>query len=149
MKHLIATIILFCAFTANAQSDKEYFDLVKQAAKIEAKEFIYTGLNLGEQEIKLFDPVFNSYFKEESKVAVAKMILFEQYANNLPTYSEEQINSLNKEVLNYDLKRSKINQKYYKKFVKAIGVKKATTFFFLKKYLDNLAEGAKLEFLAR
>jgi hypothetical protein len=86
--------------------------------------------------------------KEEGRIMLSKIALFDAYANNASTYSDEQINNLNKNVFKYDLQRSKLNKKYYPKFVKAIGVDKTTTFFFLKKYLDNQVEMAKLEFLA-
>lgn len=148
MKNILTTIMLLTAFTINAQTNKEYFDLVKKTAKIEAKEYVYSGLDLNQTELIAFDPVFNQYLEKEGKIMLSKMALFEAYANNSSSYSDEQINDLNKNVLKYDLQRSKLNKKYYAKFVKAIGVEKASTFFFLKKYMDNKVERAKLEFLA-
>jgi len=149
MKYILTTIILFTTLTISAQTEKEYTDLVKQAIKIEAKEYVYKGLNLSEAETTAFDPVFNRYIKDEGKVMLSKIALFDAYANSASTFSAEEIDKLNKDVLKMDLQRSKLNQKYYGQFVKAIGVEKATAFFFLKKYLDNRVEAAKLEFLAK
>lgn len=149
MKHILTIIVMFAAMTINAQTNKEYFDLIKKTAKIEAKEYVYSGLNLNNTELVAFDPVFNQYLKEEGKIMLAKVALFDAYANNSSVYNDEQIHDLNKNVLKYDLQRSKLNKKYYPKFVKAIGVEKATTFFFLKKLLDNRVEASKLEFLVR
>ena len=148
MKNIFTIIVMFAAITFNAQTDKEYFDLIKKTAKVEAKQYVYTGLNLNNAELIAFDSVFDQYLKEEGRIMLSKIALFDAYANNASTYSDEQINNLNKNVFKYDLQRSKLNKKYYPKFVKAIGVDKATTFFFLKKYLDNQVEMAKLEFLA-
>lgn len=149
MKHILTIIVMLAAMTINAQTNKEYFDLIKNTAKIEAKEYVYSGLNLNNTELVAFDPVFNQYLKEEGKIMLAKVALFDAYANNSSVYNDEQIHDLNKNVLKYDLQRSKLNKKYYPKFVKAIGVEKATTFFFLKKLLDNRVEASKLEFLVR
>lgn len=149
MKHILKIIALFATIAINAQTNKEYFDLVKKTAKIEVKEYIYSGLNLNNKELVAFDSVFDEYLKQEGKVMLSKIALFDAYVNNVSAYSDEQINNLNKNVLKYDLQRSKLNKKYYAKFVKAIGLEKATSFFFLKKYLDNRVEAAKLEYLVR
>ncbi|MDG3581901.1 MULTISPECIES: hypothetical protein [Galbibacter] len=148
MKKLFLIGILLSFITVNAQDDQDYADLLKSTAKVEVKSFIYDELELTETEENAFNPVFDKYLEESGKISVEKAALFDSYADNMDNYSSDQINTLNKDVLKTDLQKVKTDKKYYNKFVKAIGVEKTTQFFFLKKYLDNIVEGAKLDFLA-
>ncbi|WP_417443985.1 hypothetical protein [Joostella sp.] len=147
-KLVLVTALLLSVVTLQAQDKEDYLNLIKSNLNLEVKSFIYEELQLTSAEREAFSPVFNKYLDESGEVSVKKTELFENYATNIASYTPDQINDLNKELIKTDLQKVKTDKKYYNKFVKAIGVKKATNFFFLKKYLDNVVEGAKLDFLA-
>lgn len=148
MKKFILLILILSAGVTKAQDSQDYIDLIKANLNLELKSFIYEELELSPSEEEAFAPIFDKYLDESGEIAVEKAALFELYSNNLTTYTEDQINDLNKDVIKTDLQKVKTDKKYYGKFVKAIGVKKTTNFFFLKRYLDNVVDGAKLDFLA-
>ncbi|MEX0273015.1 MAG: hypothetical protein AB3N16_01405 [Flavobacteriaceae bacterium] len=131
-----------------AQTQQEYMDLVKSAAKIEVKSFVYDGLQLSEAEMQTFDPIFEDYLKKSGQIAVRKWQNFAQYLQLGEQPSLERLNDLNTDVFRTDLARLKLNKRFYNKMKKAIGVQKTTLFFFLQRYVHNRVEGEKLNALA-
>ncbi len=148
MKKLLvmAGVVLSVQFSF-AQSEQDYANLVKDAIKLEVKTHIYSQLNLSQSEEKAFDPLFEQYLKDQGKVTKIKWQNFDKYLSARDQYSAEKLDDLNQSIWKANSEQVKLNKKYYKKFKKAIGVEKATYFFFMKRYLDNAVEYRKLEFL--
>lgn len=148
MKKLLvmAAVVLSVQFSF-AQSEQDYANLVKDAIKLEVKTHIYSQLNLSQSEEKAFDPLFEQYLKDQGKVTKIKWQNFDKYLSARDQYSTEKLDELNQSIWKANSEQVKLNKKYYKKFKKAIGVEKATYFFFMKRYLDNAVEYRKLEFL--
>lgn len=142
----IAAVVLSAQFSF-AQVEQDYANLVKDAIKLEAKNHIYSSLQLTPEETKAFDPLFDQYLKAQGKVAEIKWQNFDKYLSAREQYSTEKLDNLNQSIWKANSEQVKLNKKYYKKFKKAIGVEKATYFFFVKRYLDNAVEYRKLEFL--
>lgn len=142
----VVAFALTSSFTF-AQTEKEYTDLVKDALKIEIKEHVYKELNLSSAEQQAFDPIFNDYLKDQGKITKLKWSNFDGYLKLRDQYSAEKLDELNSTIWKANAEQVKLNKKYYKKFKKAIGVEKATYFFFMKRYLDNAVEYKKFELL--
>lgn len=130
-----------------AQTQQDYVNLVKDALKLEVKAHIYKELNLSAAEQQAFDPIFNDYLKAQGKVAQQKWGNIDSYLSLRDQYSVEKLDELNATIWKANSEQVKLNKKYYKKFKKAIGVEKATYFFFMKRYLDNAVEYKKFELL--
>lgn len=146
-KLLVAVTVALSVHFSYAQSEQEYINVIKDALKVELKEHIYGQLNLSPTEEKAFYPLFNQYLKDQGKVTQLKWSNFDGYLNLKDQYSPEKLDELNATIWKANSEQVKLNKKYYKKFKKAIGVEKATYFFFMKRYLDNAVEYRKLELL--
>jgi len=151
MKKTVLTTVFFVItmITTQAQTYTEYADLVKSVIKIEVKSYVYDALGLTTEEADAFDPLFNDYLKKAGDVAMKKIKLYDEYFVNYNTMTNEQLDVLNKQAFKTDLMKSKVDKKFYKRFKKRLGINRATTFFFLKKNIDNLIEQTRLKLISQ
>jgi len=81
------------------------------------------------EESAKFTPVYNSYVGEQRKISDDKVQLIKDYAAAYNTIDDAQANSLTQRLLAIDQKTVALRTAYWPKFVKAIGAKRAATFY--------------------
>ncbi len=81
------------------------------------------------EESAKFTPVYNDYVGEQHKIADERVQLIKDYAANYSTMDDAKASSMVQRLLAIDQKTVAMRTAYWPKFVKAIGAKRAATFY--------------------
>jgi len=142
MKHpytLNASITLFILLavisTAFTQSSQTEVEIIQEAFGLEKKVAIANFMDLGE-DAESFWALYDEYEAERKKLGIARIKVIEEYAANYPDISDEKILELFKKTTQVKKSFAKLQQTYFNKMKKEVGVSKAAQFWQLENYFN-------------
>jgi hypothetical protein len=155
MKNLVilAAVVLLPVLLIAQNSDPE-LDYIKKAYSKEKKAIVdeYMGLNV--QDGAKFWEVYAAYEAKREKLAVERLKLIEDYAENTDSISAQAADKAASGALANSVSLSKLNLEYYGKMRNAVGAVRAAKFMQLETYLqtawrafvmDNIPKIAELD----
>lgn len=133
---LISAIVLF-GMTSFAQSDSD-IAMLQQYFGVEKIAMLKDYMKLSPQQDSAFWPIYNSYETERRELGKQRIMLIKDYMNSISNVSSERATELVNRGVNLDIGFKKLQQKYYKKMLKAVGPVKAAQFYQIENYLNNI-----------
>jgi hypothetical protein len=140
MKKLILFFIAFSSIMfAKAQnmSDDE-LKMIRDYLKTEKKDLVKEYMKLDDAQSAKFWPLYDEYQGERSKIGNERIQVIKDYGNQYPTMTDDQASSLFKRAVSNDKAYTKLQEKYFKKFSKAISPIKAAQFIQLEDYFRSM-----------
>lgn len=130
MKNLI-TLIIALVFTlgATAQTAQEYFEIERDALKMEKKAMIKRAIFLTSEESEVFWPFYDEYNEKLGEIRMELYQLIIDYTNNMNTLSGKDAETMWKRKLENDEKTLKLNKKYFRKLLNLLDGSKAVRYF--------------------
>lgn len=135
MRNIIFVALVLFGFQMNAQdSELEAFkDLFNSEKKIALGEF----MGLDATETARFWEIYDEYSLEREDLVDRRITLLKKYVYQYGSLSNEEANDIVKETFSIRDKSDKIQWKYYKKFEKEFGAKKASQFVQFERYVQT------------
>jgi hypothetical protein len=152
---MVSGILLACSGMASAQSggapaasqDKDLhvvstqdLDMLRKDIRSQKKQLMAQNLILSDTDATKFWPIYDQYVADLSKVKDKQYSVFQDYADHFGTMSDEQANSLLKQLLDVDVAAAQLRAKYLPIVSKAIGGKKGATWAQLDRRIQMMVD---------
>jgi hypothetical protein len=126
--------ILSIPFYGFSQDNPGDLDLFSATFGMEKKVLTREVMDLDQVHLQKFWDLFNMYEVERKKLAKERWILWNQYAAQIGSMTNEQADDLMKEIIKHSKRTDKLINTYYKKLRKATCPKVAAQFYQLEHY---------------
>ncbi|WP_420580798.1 hypothetical protein [Reichenbachiella sp.] len=141
MKNLLTLLFTIAiSVSVQAQTGNDYLELAREVLKAEKKAAIAEGMNLTEEESKVFWPLYNEYQAELYIIQNKRIDIVTDFAENYENLTDEKADELYSASIKYQKGVLKTETKYYKKFKKNIPKGKAARFFQLENKIETLID---------
>jgi hypothetical protein len=135
---MVAGTLLACSAMARAQTagapekgahviSSQDMDMLRKDIRSNKKQLMAQNLKLSDTDATKFWPIYDQYAAEVTKIKDKQYSSFQEYADHYGTLSDEQANSLVKQLLDVDSAMTQLRAKYLPIVSKAIGGKKGAT----------------------
>lgn len=127
-------------FADDAQVNR-YVELLRQDIRDQKEQIIRETMKFKEgegTEAAAFWNVYRAYQKDLAKVTDGRIALIKEYAQNIDTITQAKAKDLAKKALANEKDYLKLKDKYYDKFMKALGPSGANRFFQVENALNNI-----------
>jgi hypothetical protein len=141
-KILLSLFMAGFALAASAQTLKEELQYIQEIWGKEKKTLVNEAIKLNGDETNKFWPIYDEYQVERQKFGQKRLEAIKMYSDNFETMTDAKAEEITKMVLDNNLSLDKLQSKYYKKMVKAVGAIKATQFIQLEGYIDAQIKAA-------
>lgn len=140
LKTLLTSLILsLIAYTSFAQSTQSEVEIIQEAFGFEKKLAVANFMDLGE-DAEIFWIIYDEYEAERKKLGNERIEVIKEYAANFEDISEEKILELFKKTTEIKKSFAKLQQTYFKKMKKGVGVSKAAQFWQLENYFNAIIQ---------
>ena len=137
---LAVMMIGFVESAAAQNTPADNMEIVKEKIRTDKKLFIATNMQMSESEAKAFWTVYEAYQSELEKLINRKAKLFEKFAANYETLSDDMAKSLLDNDLSIDSDYQKLRQSYLPKFRGVLPDKKVARFYQLESKIHAVVE---------
>jgi uncharacterized protein with gpF-like domain len=134
LKMLVAAVVV-CSASAFAQTAADTKPLTDQDVALlrediaTAKVDVIThAMMFSPQEASAFWPVYEQYAAAQKQIGDQKIALIKDYAQNYGTIDDAKATTLTKRLFTIDSESLALREKWFPKFVTAIGAKRAAKF---------------------
>jgi|WetSurMetagenome_2_1015567.scaffolds.fasta_scaffold545359_1 hypothetical protein len=134
---LLSAFMCFSIFSF-AQLQKGDINIIQQYFGIEKAALVQEYMDLTPSQDSAFWPVYNIYEAERMELGKRRIMLIDDYVNNLTTLTDTKATELVKEANAIDVSFKKLQLTYNKKMTKAIGAVKAAQFYQFESYINNV-----------
>ena len=139
----VALVLLIPAAAAIADEAQvnRYMEMLRQDIRDHKEAIIREAIVFKEGEgdkAAAFWNVYRDYQKDLKKVTDGRIEIIKDYAVNYEKMTDKKAEEIARKVLENDKAALKMKEKYYKKFVKAMGASAANRFFQVENTLNSL-----------
>ncbi len=127
-------------FADEAQVNR-YIEMLRQDVRDQKEEIIREAMKFKEKEgaeAAAFWNVYRAYQKDLAKVTDARVAMIREYAQSIDTMTQAKAKDLAKKALANEKDYLKLKEKYYDRFMKALGPSGANRFFQVENILNNI-----------
>lgn len=137
MKKLFVVLaLLLVAKTAYAQ--EQYAELLMSDLKTQKVAVVTEAMALEEGQSEPFWQIYRDYDYELSEIIDQRIVLIKDYAASFSAMNDEKASELAKTSFKLESDRSKLRQKYYKKFAKEISPLVGARWLMVERTINNL-----------
>lgn len=137
MKKLFVVLaLLLVAKTAYAQ--EQYAELLMSDLKTQKVAVVTEAMALEEGQSEPFWQIYRDYDYELSEIIDQRIVLIKDYAASFSAMNDEKAAELAKTSFKLESDRSKLRQKYYKKFAKEISPLVGARWLMVERTINNL-----------
>ncbi len=144
-----STLIFLFSFSlgslAFAQGINDEITLMQAQFGMEKKQLVEAVMNLPESLLPGFWVIYQQYEGERQMLARERILMINEYLNNYEDIDNDIADSLTKGVLKNSAARTKLHQKYYKKFKKVTTARDAAKFLQLDIYIHSTLRNLTLQ----
>jgi len=133
---LILAVVAYASFAQSAQTEVE---IIQEAFGLEKKVAIANFMDLGE-DAESFWGIYDEYEAERKKLGNDRIKVIEEYAANYPNIPDEKILELFKKTTQVKKSFAKLQETYFNKMKKEVGVGKAAQFWQLENYFNSMIQ---------
>ena len=152
---MVAGTVLACSAMASAQTagapapaaDKDVhvistqdLEMLRKDLRSQKKQLMAQNLTLTDADATKFWPIYDQDVAELSKIKNKQYALFQEYADHFGTMSDEQANSILKQLLDIDVAVAQLRVKYLPIVSNAIGGKKGATWAQLDRRIQMMVD---------
>ena len=134
-------VFLVIASKASAQgSIDSYIELMRSDLQTQKKALLTEAMQFTDDEAKVFWPMYREYELEGSKLGDRRIALLKDYAAHYEQLDDKKTEELIQK--SFDLQKERINlrEKYHKKAVKLMGIKRSARWAQIEQQIENLVE---------
>lgn len=138
-KSISAIILTLVAFSSFAQSAETEVEILQEAFGLDKKVAVANFMELGD-DAESFWNLYDEYEAERKNLGKSRIKVIEEYAQEYPNISDEKILELFER--STDIKKSfdKLQNTYFNRMRKEIGVGKAAQFWQLESYFNSMIQ---------
>ena len=135
---VLTAAILFTVIYVKAQSADPELDYIKKTYSKDKKTIVDEYMNLNVQDGGKFWPLYADYEASREKIATVRINLINQYVSGFSSLTPDATDKIVKASFDNNISLDKLNQDYYEKIKKAIGVVNSAKYMQLEIYLQTM-----------
>ncbi len=140
MKTLITSVILtVAAFSSFAQSVQTEVEIIQETFGLEKKLMVANSMELGDDAASFWD-IYDEYEMERKELGKDRIKIIADYAVSYPNLTDDQILKLYSRTKELKKSFGKLQEKYFKRMRKEVGVAKAAQFWQLENYVNAMIQ---------
>lgn len=136
---LTSLVLAVVACTSFAQSAQTELEIIQEVFGLDKKVAVANFMELGE-DAGSFWKIYDEYEAERKELGADRINVIADYAKSYPTISDEEIQALFKRTKAFKKSFAKLQQTYFNKMKKAVGVSKAAQFWQLESYFNAMIQ---------
>lgn len=134
-------VVLLIASKASAQgSIDSYIELFRSDLQTQKKALLTEAMQFTDDEAKVFWPMYREYELEGSKLGDRRIALLKDYAQHYEQLDDKKTEELIQKSFALQKERVNLREKYYKKAVKLMGIKRSARWAQIEQQIENLLE---------
>jgi hypothetical protein len=137
----LALLIPAATVFADEAQVNRYIELLRQDIRDQKEQIIRETMRFKEgegTESAAFWNVYRAYQKDLAKVTDVRIAMIREYAQTFDTMTQAKAKDLAKKALANEKDYLKLKEKYYDKFMKALGPSGANRFFQIENVMNNI-----------
>ena len=138
---VLALLIPAAVVLADEAQVNRYIELLRQDVRDQKEQIIREAMKFKEGEgveAAAFWNVYRAYQKDLAKVTDGRVAMIREYARSIDTITQAKAKDLARKALANEKDYLKLKEKYYDKFMKALGPSGANRFFQVENVLNNI-----------
>jgi hypothetical protein len=136
----VAACLLIASTVFAQESLNSYIEIMRSDLKTQKKALITEALKFTDDEAKVFWPMYREYELEMSKLQDNRIAILKDYAQNYEALNDKKTEELVKKSFDFQKDVISLREKYYKKAVKLIGIKRGALWAQVENQINNLVE---------
>lgn len=120
----------------DAANLRTFLELARKDVRKEKALLLSQNLSFADNEAAVFWPLYNKYELELAQWYDQRRSIVEKYFEGEKTLNDQEARKLADQAFKLEEQRTKLKRKYYKKFRKIIGARKAAQFFQIENQLN-------------
>ena len=152
---ILAGTLLACSAIAGAQTasapvaapskdvhviSTQDLDMLRKDIRSQKKQLMAQNLKLTDTDATKFWPIYDQYVAELRKIKDKQYAMFQEYADHFGTMTDEQAESMLKQLLDVDVAAAQLRAKYLPIVSKAIGGKQGATWAQLDRRIQMMVD---------
>ena len=136
---LAATTVALTVSAAVAGPDA-YLDLLKSDVRAEKIAIVTEVMEFTDVEAGRFWPVYREYDRQLQLIVDDRINMIKHFAEYYGTFDDKESKKMAEKALWLESRRTNLKRKFYPRFSKAVGAKRAAQFFQLERQINLLIE---------
>lgn len=134
-------VVLALSLVANtAYAQEQYVELLRSDIKTQKVAVLTEAMELDEAQSEPFWQIYRDYDYELSLIVDQRIALIKDYAASFSAMTDDKAADLAKTSFKVESSRSKLREKYYKKFAKEISPLVGARWLMLERTINNLMD---------
>lgn len=121
LKRYLPILVLVLTGAIHASSVTDLSNVSHAEIRIQKSTLMTEAMQLSEAQSERFWPVYRAYDNELEKLTNERLARIKFFAENYEKMDESKADSIAREVFSLEKRRSKLREKYYKRFSKSLG----------------------------
>lgn len=134
-------LVILVGYTSSAQSAQTELEIFQEAFGLDKKVAIANFMKLGDEE-ESFWTIYDEYEAERKKLGNQRLNVISRYVNSYPEISDEEILELFKSTKVVKKSFAKLQETYFNKMKKEVGVSKAAQFWQIENYFNAMIQAS-------
>jgi len=117
-----------------------YLDLLRSDVAAEKIAIINEAMDFTDAEAASFWPVYRAYNRQLNMIIDDRIAMIEQYAEYYGTFDDKKSKKIAEKAFRLESRKTNLKRKFFPRFEKAVGAKRAAQFFQLERQINLLIE---------
>ncbi|MGD8414759.1 MAG: hypothetical protein PVF33_11025 [Candidatus Latescibacterota bacterium] len=137
---LLVTLALGLSMATAAADEDAYIELLRSDVRSEKVAIITEVMEFTDTEAERFWPVYRAYDEQLQMIVDDRIKMIKDFAQNYGTFTDRSAEKIAEKALRLESRRTNLKRKFYPRFSKAVGAKRAAQFFQLERQINLLIE---------
>ncbi len=136
---LLVLIIALSVSAASAGSDA-YLELLRSDVRAEKIAIVTEVMEFTDEEAAGFWPVYREYDRQLQMIVGDRIKMIKQFAAHFGTFDDKKAQKIAEKAFWLESRRTNLKRKFFPRFSKAVGARRAAQFFQLERQVNLLIE---------
>jgi len=136
---LVVSMMVLASSAALAGKDA-YIELLRSDVRAEKIAIVTEVMEFNDAEAASFWPVYREYDRQLQLIVDDRIKMIKQFAANYGTYDDKKAKKIAEKSLWLESRRTNLKRKFFPRFEKVVGAKRAAQFFQLERQINLLIE---------
>jgi hypothetical protein len=132
--------VTLMASIAWAGNEEAYLGLLRSDVRAEKVAVIDEVMEFSDEEAASFWPVYREYDRQLSMIVDDRIAMIRNFAEQYGTFDDKKSRKMAEKSLRLESRRTNLKRKFFPRFEKAVGAKRAAQFFQLEHQINLLVE---------
>jgi hypothetical protein len=117
-----------------------YLELLKSDVRAEKVAIVNEVMEFTDQEASRFWPVYREYDRQLTMIVDDRIRMIKQFSEYYGTFDDKMSKKIAETAFRLEARRTNLKRKFFPRFSKAVGAKRAAQFFQLERQINLLIE---------